>query len=132
MKARLSSDGRSILIRIPYRFRRTGGRKAILAPEGSDSAFPPPARPDEPLIRALVRGFRWRELLESGQAASVQELAAREKTDPSYLTRTLRLTLLAPDLVEAILDGRQPEHLTLERLKGPLPVEWEEQRDTFF
>ncbi|MEO5327568.1 MAG: hypothetical protein H7829_04925 [Magnetococcus sp. THC-1_WYH] len=127
-KAQLSRDGKNIIIRIPYRFRRIGGRKEIIAPEGSDTRFRPQARPDEALIKALVRGFRWRDMMESGEAGSVKELANKEKIDPSYMARTLRLTLLAPDIVEAILEGRQPEALSVERLRGPFPVEWEDQR----
>ncbi|MBF0370486.1 MAG: hypothetical protein HQL52_13620 [Magnetococcales bacterium] len=125
---KLASDGKTIVIRIPYRFRRTGGRKEIIAPEGVESAFLPPTRPDEALIRALVRAFRWQEMMESGQAASVKDLATREKIDPSYVARTLRLTLLAPDIVEAILEGRQPESLSVEKMRLQFPVAWEEQR----
>ncbi len=126
--AQLSRDGKNIIIRIPYRFRRTGGRKEIIAPEGSDTRFRPQARPDEALIKALVRGFRWRDMMESGEAGSVKELADKEKIDPSYMARTLRLTLLAPDIVEAILDGRQPESMSVEKLRQQFPVDWKGQR----
>ncbi len=128
MNMKLANDGKTIVIRIPYRFRRTGGRKEIIAPEGTESAFLPPTRPDEALIRALVRAFRWRDMMESGQAASVKDLAIREKIDPSYVARTLRLTLLAPDIVEAILEGRQSESMSVEKLRKPFPDSWEEQR----
>ena len=129
MKPRISKDGKNIIIRIPYRFRRTGGRKEIIAPEGSESAFLPPVRPDEALIRALVRAFRWQEMMESGKAESVKDLAVKEKIDPSYVARTMRLTLLAPDIVEAILDGRQPESLSVKKMRKPFPVEWNNQRE---
>ncbi len=129
MTPELSNDGKTIIIRIPYRFRRTGGRKEIIAPEGTDSAFLPPARPDESLIRALVRAFRWQEMMESGKAESARDLAAKEGIDDSYLNRILRLTLLAPDIVQAILDGRQPESMTLANLRKPFPVEWPAQRE---
>lgn len=125
---KLSKDGKTIVIRIPYRFRRTGGRKEIIAPEGADSAFLPPTRPDDALIRALVRAYHWQEMMESGKAESVRDLAAREKIDPSYMARTLRLTLLAPDIVEAILDGRQPESMSVEKLRKPFPGAWADQR----
>ena len=129
MKPMLSEDGKTIIIRIPYRFRRTGGRKTIIAPEGASSAFLPPARPDESLIRALVRAHRWREMIENGKAVSVKDLAVQEKTDASYVARTMRLSLLAPDIVQAILDGRQPESLTLEKLRKPFSEEWSAQRE---
>ncbi|WP_246164191.1 hypothetical protein [Blastochloris sulfoviridis] len=81
------------------------------------------------MIKALARAHRWRRMLESGEFATVQDLAAAEKINPSYLARVLRLTLLAPDIVEAILDGRQPAGLQLNDLLAPFPVEWERQHD---
>ncbi len=127
--ARLSEDGKTIIIRIPYKFKRTGGRKQIIAPEGADSAFLPEARHDEALIKAVVRAHRWQEMLNTGQAESVQDLAVKEKITPSYLARHLRLTALAPDIVEAILAGRQPESMTLTSLWKVFPLEWEYQRE---
>jgi hypothetical protein len=89
-------------------------------------------RQDITLIKAVARAFRWRRMLESGRFATINELAAAEKINASYLSRVLRLTLLAPDIVEAILDGRQPEGMTLPRLMRPFPVEWEKQRRAVF
>ena len=129
VNARLSEDGKTIIIRIPYSFKRTGGRKQIIAPEGAASAFLPTARQDEALIRAVVRGHRWQDMLDSGQVASVQDLAAKEKMTQSYMARHLRLTLLAPDIVEAILAGRQPETMTLTSLWKVFPLEWAYQRE---
>ncbi|MEO5351171.1 MAG: hypothetical protein H7836_16235 [Magnetococcus sp. YQC-3] len=123
MNARLSEDGKTIIIRIPYRFKRTGGRKQIIAPEGA-----PAAKQDDALVRAVVRGHRWQGMLDSGQVASVQELAVKENIDPSYLARHLRLAFLAPDIVEAVLFGEQPEGLTLGKLMVALPMDWGEQR----
>ncbi|MEO5335104.1 MAG: hypothetical protein H7839_24085 [Magnetococcus sp. YQC-5] len=128
MNARMSEDGKTIIIRIPYRFKRTGGRKQIIAPEGAESAFLPVARQDDALVRAVVRGHRWQGMLDTGQVASVQELAAKENIDPSYLARHLRLAFLAPDIVEAVLFGNCPEGLTLTDLMVALPMGWEEQR----
>ncbi len=80
------------------------------------------------LVKALARAQRWQRMLESGECASFTELAATEKIDRSYLCRVLRLTLLAPEIVEAILDGRQPEGMTLRALMKGFPAEWQEQR----
>ncbi|NJO55584.1 MAG: hypothetical protein HC834_03620, partial [Rhodospirillales bacterium] len=88
----------------------------------------PRARIDNTMVKALARAHRWRRMLESGEFATVQDLAAAEKINPSYLARILRLTLLAPYIVEAILDGRQPAGLQLDDLLAPFPVEWERQR----
>ena len=79
------------------------------------------------MIKALARAFRWRDLLETGVFATVDEIAVAEKINASYVSRVLRLTLLAPDIVEAILSGRQPPELTLAALMRPFPVEWREQ-----
>jgi hypothetical protein len=85
-------------------------------------------RADPTLVKALARAHRWKRLLEGGRYASISELAATEKIDRGYLGRILQLTLLAPDIVDAILDGRQPPELGLPRLMKPFPAEWERQR----
>ena len=86
---------------------------------------------DKAMDKAITRAFRWREMLEKGTHATIAENAAVEKINGSYVCRVLRLTLLAPDLVEAILDGRQPELLQVDRLLRPFPVGWERQRREF-
>ena len=85
-------------------------------------------RQDITLIKAVARAFRWRRMLETGRFGTINELAAAEKINSSYVSRVLRLTLLAPDIVEAILDGRQPEGMTLPGLMKPFPVEWDRQQ----
>ncbi|MFB9971722.1 hypothetical protein ACFFMP_17750 [Pseudoroseomonas cervicalis] len=86
-------------------------------------------RADPALVKALARGFRYRKLLDQGRYASITEMAAAEKIDRGYLGRLLQLTLLAPEIVEAILDGRQPEGMTLVGLMTPSPTIWRKQRD---
>ncbi len=90
----------------------------------------PPKRTqvDNVLLKALARAFRWQKLLDSGACSTITEIAAREKIDRSYVGDVLRLTLLAPDIVEMILDGRQPPALQFEALRKSLPLLWEEQR----
>lgn len=128
MTTRLSSDGRTLTIRVPMKLQRRGGRRLIVAPESAASWAPPKPRHDDTLIKALARAHRWRRMLESGEYRSVKELAEAEKINSSYLSRILRLTLLAPDIVEAIIDGRQPKGLKLADIVGPMPVEWDRQR----
>ena len=94
-------------------------------PEGTAQ----PRRTDSTLVKALARAFRWKRMLESGQFTTIGELAAHEAMAHSYMTRVLRLTLLAPDVVEAILDGRQ--QLASARFLDPFPAEWNVQRDHF-
>jgi hypothetical protein len=121
-------DGTTITVRIPMTFVRRGGRKAIVAPDGGDAWAPVRPRPDEALIRAIVRAHRWRRLLEQGKYRSAGELAGAEGVTRSFVNRLLRLTLLAPDIVEAILDGGQPKGMQLEALTGTLPSAWDGQR----
>ena len=115
-----------ITIHVPFRIVKRGGRKEMQLPDGA----PTQRRPDDALVKALARAFRWKRMLESGDFATVAELAAREGIAVSYLTRVLRLTQLAPDLVEAILEGRQPSSLTLQSLRGQIPDEWSSQRES--
>lgn len=116
-------------VHIPMTFRKRGGRKLIIAPNGAamDAA---PKRPsvDNVLLKALGRAFRWQKFLDEGTYSTIKELAAKEKIDPSYVGDVLRLTLLAPDIVEMILDGRQPQWLQFETLRKSLPYDWDEQR----
>ena len=114
-------------VRVPFFMRKRGGRKLVVVPAGTAAA---PDRPlvDNAMLKALALAFRWRKLLESGVYGTIEELAAAEKISPSYVSRVLRMTLLAPDIVEAILDGRQPHELTLAVLMRPLPLGWAEQR----
>jgi len=121
-------DGMTINVRVPMTFVRRGGRKAIVAPDGGDAWAPSRPRPDEALIRAVVRAHRWRRLLEQGKYRSVSDLAEAEGLTRSFVNRLLRLTLLRPDIVEAILDGRQPKGMQLEELTRTMPSAWDEQR----
>jgi len=120
-----SSD--TVTVRVPMTFRKRGGRKQVIAPEGAPSWVPARARVDNTMIKALARAFRWRKVLETGVYATVEELATAEKINASYVSRVLRLTLLAPDIVEAILDGRQPAEMTLAALMRPFAVGWGKQ-----
>src|ERR1700716_283137 len=107
-EAHRTGDGRTITVRIPISIRRRGGKKLLLAPDGTTDTWAPPRRRiDNAMVKAIARAFRWREMLENGTHATIAEIAAAEKINESYLGRVLRLTLLAPDIVEAILAGRQ-------------------------
>lgn len=126
VRTTLSADRRTLTVRIPIAFRQHRAGKQVITPDGSEWA--PASRVDNSLVQAVVRAHRWRELLESGQYGTAADLAKAEKVNDLYLSRVLRLTLLAPDIVEAILDGRQPRSLELGALMSRLPSAWEEQR----
>jgi hypothetical protein len=82
------------------------------------------------MVKAIVRAFRWRDMLENDEYATIREIAAAEKINETYVGRVLRLTLLAPDIVEAILGGRQPPALQLDRLLWRFPVGWKSNERT--
>ena len=120
----------TVTVVVPLKIRQWGGRKAIIAPDGApltpDEAQggPIPTRGDPARVKALARAHRWRRMLEAGEHGTVRELAKAEKVNETYISRALRLTLLAPDTVEAILYGRQPEGMTLPGLREGVAVEW--------
>ena len=125
----LTGDARTITVRIPISIRRRGGRKLVIAPDGTpDTRATHCRRIDNAMIKAIARAFRWREMLENGTHATIAEIAAAEKINESYVGRILRLTLLAPDIVEAILGGRQPAQMTLAVLMRRFPVLWSAQK----
>jgi hypothetical protein len=117
----------TVTIHVPFRVVKRGGRKEMHMPEGATQ----PYRTDNSLIKALARAFRWKRMLEAGEFATIAELAGREGIAPSYMTRVLRLTLLAPDIIEGILDGTHGPEVTLARVLGPFRVEWRDQRRHF-
>ena len=126
----MSGGAQMLTVRVPLVARkRRGGRKLVLMPGGMAARGASAA--DITLVKALARAFRWRRQIETGRYGTINELAAAEKINSSYISRVLRLTLLAPDIVEAILDGRQPGGMTLPGLMEPFPVEWAIQTDTW-
>ena len=129
--AHLSPDGRTLTIHVPMTFKTRGGRKLVISPDGVPSWAEPRTRVDNTMVKALARAFRWRKLLETRVYATVEEIAAAEKINPSYVSRVLRLTLLSPDIIQSIVDGSQPTELTMAKLMKPFPVEWKKQKDQF-
>ena len=124
-------DGDTLVIRVPMRFKKRGGRREIIVPEGLSGARPSKSRAQEPLITALARSFHWQELIDSGKYASVTELAEALDVDRSYVGRIMRLALLAPDIVEAVVRGEESSGLSLEKLVKKMPMLWEEQMQRF-
>ena len=120
----------TLTVRVPLVFRKHGGRKQVVTPDGA-TGITSRARIDNTMVKAIARAHRWKRMLDDGEYATVQELAVAEKINQSYLCRVLRLTLVAPDIVEAILDGRQPPGLQLDPLLAAFPVEWQLQRVLF-
>jgi hypothetical protein len=116
------------VLHVPFRIVKRGGRKEMQVPDGAAQ----PQKTDNTLVKALARAFRWKRMLESGEFATIAELAEREGIARSYMTRVLRLTQLEPGVIEAVIEGRQGRAITLARLMEPFPLSWIEQKNTFF
>jgi hypothetical protein len=112
----------TVTVQVPFRIKKRGGRREVQLPPNANNH-----RPDHTLIKAVGRAYRWRQIIENGEIATIAELAEREKISASYLTRVMRLTLLAPDIVEAILDGNPPS-IGMSELLDPMTPIWAEQR----
>ncbi len=126
-RTRLATGGQYLVVTVPLQIKRRGGRKQVVAPGGADANGAEQARTNRPLALALARAHRWRQLLEESRYATIRELALAVGVDNSYVARLLRLTLLAPDIVEAIIEGTESDGLSLEKLYR-LPPEWDDQR----
>lgn len=131
--ATLSPDGSMLSVHVPMTFRRRGGRKVVISPNGVPAQVDAPLRSrlrscvDETLVQSIAQAFHFQRLLDDGHFATVSELARDRKLDPSFVSRTLRLTLLAPDLIGSILDGRQSVAIDRQKLLHELPMEWHRQ-----
>lgn len=124
----LGDDGRTVTVRVAIAIRKRGGRKLVLAPDGANiGATPNALQVQNAMVKAIARAFRWRTMLESGEYATIREIAAAEKINEAYVSRILRLTLLAPDIVEAILSGAPGAPHELNQLKNLFPLEWDIQ-----
>lgn len=123
----MTDDDRTVTVRIPLVFKKHGGRKTVISPDGRAWE---PSEPlvDSALVRAFARAFRWQRMLDDGTHGTFNDLAKAEGVSQSHVSRMLRLTLLSPDLLEAILAGTQPEGMRLEGLLAGFPDEWSHQR----
>jgi len=124
--AEVSQDGQTVDIRVPLEFKVRGGRREIILPPGAETE--PKAQPQRALVLALAKAFKWQKMLDSGQAKSLDDLAAQSGVDRSYIGRILRLATLAPDIMQVIVAGNEPGRLSLTRLRDDLPISWTEQR----
>ena len=119
---------------VPFRITRRAGRKIIIAPPGGEAAASGTGGPGKaeanPIVKAIARGFRYRDMMDSGECTTHNALAAKAGISRSYLSRLIRLTLLAPDIIEAIVAGREPSGLSADFLmRGEYPDDWPGQRE---
>jgi len=126
------AENGNLHIHIPMLIRRMQGRKTIIAPEAIDGEIPGAPEPvQSAIVQAIARAFSWAEILESGDVNSISELARNLDVDGSYVARILKLTTLAPGIIEAIIKGDEPDGLSLAKLTQAFPEEWVEQRRVF-
>ena len=118
-------DGDIVTLHVPFQLVKRGGRKEMVLPTGATTAR---ATPDNTLVKALARAFRWKRMLESGEFATIADLAEQEKIAPSYMTRVMRLTLLAPELIERLLSGDRGLFISMANVLATFPSEWESQK----
>ena len=121
-----------ITTEIPMTFRRRGGKAVIVMPDGSRAIERREALIDNAMVKLLARGHRWHRKLFDGTHAAIEDMAKSENISPSFVSRILRLAYLSPTIVEAILDGKYPAHLTMKDLMEPFPMDWERQAEHFF
>lgn len=123
----LVEDAGGISVRIPMKMKKRGGRKEITVPAGLDGVIE--ASRDNAFAIAIARAYCWLEMLESGRYGSIREMADAMGICTTYMLRLLRFTLLAPDIIEAILDGNEPDGFSQNKLVGAIPADWQEQRE---
>jgi len=116
--------GETVTLRVA--FTRRGGRKVVVVQDGADPWAPAP-RVDGTLVRALARAHRWQRMLDEGRYGTIGEMARAEGVSVGYVSRILRLSTLAPDIVEAIIDGQHPPEMSLNSLMSQRPAECERQ-----
>jgi hypothetical protein len=116
---------------VPMKFRRRGGKTVMVLPDGSRAIERKDAIVDSAMVKLVARGYRWHRLLADGVHNTIEEVAAAEKISDSYVSRAMRLAFLAPGIIEAILEGKQPAHLTMKDLLEPFPAEWTQQETHF-
>ena len=126
----VSRDGDAIVVRIPVRFHRRNGRQMVLTRGGDNGQVTPERETNGSLVSALAKAYRWQEQLESGEYAGLEDLAAANGVDRTYVGRILRLTSLAPEIVERILHGDEPGGISLAKFRRSLPVLWAKQKWT--
>ena len=127
----MSAAATSLTVRVPLAIRRRPGRKTVVRPSGAAANATTATRADPALVKALARAHRYQRLLDEGRYASISELADAEKLDRGYIGQLLRLTLLAPEVVERLLNGRPLPELSLPQLLERFPIGWAEQQVAF-
>ena len=127
----LSLDQKYLTIHIPVAFKNRGGKKWFVTPVGGTDWVAAKQNRDPDLVRGLVLGRKWWKMLENGVVGSINEIATRAKISRPLVQRRIDMTLLAPDIMAAIMEGRQPRGFSMTSFRNAVPGLWEEQRRVF-
>ncbi len=128
----MNSSTEGFTTHIPMTFKKRSGKAIIVLPNGERAITRREAIIDNSMIKVIARAYRWQRMLLDGTHSSIDDLSRAEKITASYVSRVLRLAYLSPTIVEAILNGKYPAHLTLKDLMEPFPPEWDRQVAHFF
>lgn len=132
MNLQYQAEDQKIVVRVPINLRRWGGKKVLVGPQGQDlRKLDLEIRKDEKLLKALARAYRWQKMLITGKHASISDMAEAEKINKSYIQRMMRIMLLSPKIIDAILSGQQPEGFSLTDIERPFTPIWSEQEKIF-
>lgn len=131
MNIGLTKSEGGVCVHVPMTLKRRSGRKEIVVPDGLRHSADTGSDYHEALVIAISRAHRWKRLLDEGRYASIIEMAQALKIDRYHMARMLRLTLLAPDIIEEILAGNEPDGFSQNMLVGAIPADWQEQRRRF-
>lgn len=132
MSIGLTNNEDGVCVHVPMTLKRRSGRKEVIIPDGLEHSMDTGPNYHEALVIAISRAHRWKRLLDEGRYASIIEMAQALKMDRHHMARMLRLTLLAPDIIKAILMGNEPDGFSLNQLTSEIPMLWDEQIEKYW
>ena len=120
-------DNGNLCLHVPLKINYKNGRKVIISPNAMEETLPPDSSSNQAMIQMIVRGNAWMRLIEEGKITSISELVEKTGYHRTHIWRHLQVANLSPSLTEAILEGNEPDGLSLTKLKKPIPEKWNEQ-----
>jgi hypothetical protein len=132
MNFEVSVQEEKIVVHVPIRFRRAGAKRMIVGPTGEDlRCLEKEIRKDEKLIKGIARAYKWQKQIAQGKYKTARDIEDAEGINHSYVQRVMRMMLLSPRIIEAILDGEQPEGFALTHIDKTFSPVWDEQATQF-
>lgn len=132
MDINVNKTDQKIIVHVPINLRKWGGKKVVVGPVGQDlRRLDLHIRKDDKLLKALGRAYKWQKWIETGHCKNAQEVCEIENINRSYVLRILRLMRLSPKIIQAVLDGNQPDGFGLSSVEKSFPALWSEQENRF-